>query len=93
MSEYVAGICRACTTTTHIRPHAACLHGRQKGRDVKKNSHDGQTQNQSTVGLCHYKFRTLNFGCQFDLPHVPRRVVVSKYIPRRAHDIVVDLSV
>jgi hypothetical protein len=27
-------------------------------------------------------------GCQFDLPHVPRRAVVSRYIPRRAFDIV-----
>jgi len=31
-------------------------------------------------------------GYQFDLPHIPRRVVVSRYIPRRAFGIVVDPS-
>jgi hypothetical protein len=62
--------------------HVQILYGIGKHRLARRLAQLGNLQD-----LFHTFFK----GCQFDLPHMPRRAVVSRYIPRRAFGIVVEL--
>ena len=87
---------RSCLCTSGRNSYAHVMYSNCDKKNIIAQL-DGKTRNlicKIRIGGMYLRDAIISYlaGCQFNLPQMPRRVVVSIYISRRAFDIVVELS-